>query len=494
VVTGWVAATHDKIKFTVTDNGAATSVITINTLPYTSGTDYTIAAAAPLTVVVTTTEAGKTPAVRTFTIGVTAAPPPATTVCGNGVCEAGETASSCSADCGGGGGGGGGGAGGANQGTTNPNTSTSSTPSELTGTATGNVTYTRPVMATNGMITTNTDGSKTATLTNDNATMTLIPNSGATVSVTIPPGTTVTGDSDWNGVISPPVVLSLSTVSSGDTLDGFPLSQTDVGAVLKIGAADNIQLNFNHDVTVQIPTSLPDGTVVVIQSEDGNTWTTLPNTATVLNGMITFTTSHFSYFAVYAPGTAGLVGEQYHFAAGQISFMDVRNHWSKKYVEKIAQLGIVSGKTKTRFAPDDQVTRAELVKMAVNAFKIAVPAKVTKRPFADVSITAWYAPYMQAAKDAGILTGAANTRISPDVALTRGETLKILLTAAKVKLTAVTTAVFKDVPASSAFAKYVAYAKDHAIVSGYANGLFKPLGRVTRAEAVKMLYVTMGLK
>jgi len=74
-VTGWVTATADRIKFTVTDGGAATSVITIGGGAYTSGNDYEIPSTANLTVIVTTSEAGKTDAVRTFTITVAAAPP-----------------------------------------------------------------------------------------------------------------------------------------------------------------------------------------------------------------------------------------------------------------------------------------------------------------------------------------------------------------------------------------------------------------------------------
>lgn len=74
-VTGWVTATADKIKFTVTDGGAATSAITIGGGAYTSGNNYTIPSTANLTVIVTTSEAGKTNAVRTFTITVAAAPP-----------------------------------------------------------------------------------------------------------------------------------------------------------------------------------------------------------------------------------------------------------------------------------------------------------------------------------------------------------------------------------------------------------------------------------
>ncbi len=74
-VTGWVTGTHDKIKFTVTDQNSATSIITINGSPYTSGTDYTIAATSSLTIVVTTSKNGNfTTGVRTFIVSVAPAP------------------------------------------------------------------------------------------------------------------------------------------------------------------------------------------------------------------------------------------------------------------------------------------------------------------------------------------------------------------------------------------------------------------------------------
>ncbi|MFW2502517.1 beta strand repeat-containing protein, partial [Clostridium diolis] len=69
-VTGWVSGSADKIKFTVTDGGSASSTITINGAAYTSGTDYIIGTATSLTIVVTTTEAGKTTEVRNFTVTV----------------------------------------------------------------------------------------------------------------------------------------------------------------------------------------------------------------------------------------------------------------------------------------------------------------------------------------------------------------------------------------------------------------------------------------
>lgn len=71
-VIDWVASTADKIKFTVTDGGAAVSTITIGGVAYTSGADYAIPSTSDLSIVVTTTESGKTTCVRTFTVTVAA--------------------------------------------------------------------------------------------------------------------------------------------------------------------------------------------------------------------------------------------------------------------------------------------------------------------------------------------------------------------------------------------------------------------------------------
>jgi hypothetical protein len=72
-VTGWVATSNSRIKFTVTDTSPAVSSIAINGASYTNGADYSISAATPLSVVVYTSQAGKMTATRFFTISVASA-------------------------------------------------------------------------------------------------------------------------------------------------------------------------------------------------------------------------------------------------------------------------------------------------------------------------------------------------------------------------------------------------------------------------------------
>jgi hypothetical protein len=93
----------------------------------------------------------------------------------------------------------------------------------------------------------------------------------------------------------------------------------------------------------------------------------------------------------------------------------------------------------------------------------------------------------------------------PDSKINRAEALKILLAAAGfddideyfdtnyVNRTGWYYAGFKDVGLKDWFAKYVAYAKDKGVVSGYINGMFGPGNNITRAEVAKIIVKILGM-
>lgn len=158
---------------------------------------------------------------------------------------------------------------------------------------------------------------------------------------------------------------------------------------------------------------------------------------------------------------------QLHFSAnGASPFSDINDHWSRNYIIRLYDLNIVKGRTTDQFAPDANVTRAELIKIALVAFDYKIPETVTQNPFRDVEVQDWYAPFVQAAKDSGILQGYIDGTFRPNQAVNRAEALKILLEASKVSLTNYPNS-FEDVDTKSWFALYVNYAKEKGIVAGY---------------------------
>lgn len=84
-----------------------------------------------------------------------------------------------------------------------------------------------------------------------------------------------------------------------------------------------------------------------------------------------------------------------------------------------------------------------------------------------------------------VVKGYPDGKFKPDRAVTRAEIMKIILEAALGSEVGTATDCFSDVH-DEWFAKYVCYARNHQIVRGYPDGEFKPDNNVTFAEALKM--------
>jgi len=373
------------------------------------------------------------------------------------------------------------------------NTATSTISSQVSNTTTGEASYSRPLQLTSDVISVNGEtGSKTAQLTGSEGTITLKPNSLSTLSAVIPPDTNIVADSNWDGIISPPILRSNTMINeSGEEIlnSSNKILRDNVLVVVKAGSTLS-PLNFSNNVTMNVPVeNTADGTPVIVYfSNDGIKWQYLTN-STVKNGKVVFKTKHFTYFVI----TTSEIGENaftVHFAAPKsaevVKFFDIISHWSETYVNQIVSRGIASGKSALRFAPDDAITRAELTKMAVNAFGYEVPGSVSSKPFTDVHITDWYAPYIQAAKVHGIVVGYGQY-FKPDNFINRAEASKMLLEAAGFDIGTDSVSSFSDTESGAWYMKYVNFAKNKGIISGYGDGTFRPDNSITRAEASKII-------
>ena len=172
---------------------------------------------------------------------------------------------------------------------------------------------------------------------------------------------------------------------------------------------------------------------------------------------------------------------------------DVLTHWAREYIEPLYEAGIVKGKTSTTFVPNADVTRAEMVKLVIEAFGLRM-RDYTELPYPDVYASDWHVDYMATAKIAGIIDANEDGNINPNEALTRAETLEILFRSSLINMIDPTSSSFVDVSASHWALQYIETAVSVGIVSGYTDGTFRPDDTVTRAESTKMLSKTMKLK
>jgi hypothetical protein len=101
-------------------------------------------------------------------------------------------------------------------------------------------------------------------------------------------------------------------------------------------------------------------------------------------------------------------------AASAQSFTDVKgDEWFAPAVEALAAQGIVYGHYDGSFAPNDAVTRAQLMAFLARALHLQDSAVA---PFTDVTIQDWYFGAVAAMYEAGLISGTGPATFSPNAA------------------------------------------------------------------------------
>lgn len=181
-----------------------------------------------------------------------------------------------------------------------------------------------------------------------------------------------------------------------------------------------------------------------------------------------------------------------------VVFQDIESSFAKTYIEKLVANHVVSGYADGKFHPENNVTRAEFLKMVLKGLNTSVDSTLATSPFSDVA-ESWQIPFVARAKELGIVSGqSVNGKLSfrPNDTVTRAEAMKILLLAAGYTSNNISNTDFADVTESWQI-PFVARAKDLGIVSGQdINGKlnFRPNDTVTRAEVAKVIVKMMEIK
>ena len=167
-------------------------------------------------------------------------------------------------------------------------------------------------------------------------------------------------------------------------------------------------------------------------------------------------------------------------------------YWAYQAIESLAGQGIVAGFPDGLFEPGAAVTRAQFVKELVLAMGLKPGSGSTA--FTDVPPNAWFAPYVSAAVQAGIVQGLTATTFGPEQPITREQ--MAVLVARAFKLTKTQELHFSDVGQIGAWAlPAVEEMVAAGYMSGYPDGTFRPTATTTRAQAAQVLYLALqGLK
>ena len=168
-------------------------------------------------------------------------------------------------------------------------------------------------------------------------------------------------------------------------------------------------------------------------------------------------------------------------------FIDVADH--AYYYDAIlwaVEKGVTNGTSATTFSPNMTCTRAQTVTFLWRAMGSPEPT-ATKCPFTDVVTDAYYYKAVLWATEKGITVGTSATKFSPDMTVTRSQTVTLLWRMAG-KSTAVTANPFTDVKSTAYYADAVLWAVEKGITKGTSAATFSPVDGCPRAQIVTFLY------
>ena len=165
-------------------------------------------------------------------------------------------------------------------------------------------------------------------------------------------------------------------------------------------------------------------------------------------------------------------------------FSDIAGHWAGGDIKALSEAGIVAGFGDGTFRPDQQVTRAEFVKLLVTAFSLSGDGAGQYR---DVQSGDWFKPYVDAASALGLITGY-DGYFYPSDSLTRQDAAVVIYrTLRQLGKEASGSHHFPDSAEIAEYAREAAGALAAAgIMQGTGSG-FEPAAVATRAQVVKMI-------
>lgn len=170
------------------------------------------------------------------------------------------------------------------------------------------------------------------------------------------------------------------------------------------------------------------------------------------------------------------------------SYSDVpAGHWAYAVIRDLSARQIVTGISADKFNPSGEITRAQFTAMLARAAGL-VPRAGTS--FTDVPADSWYAGYIAAAQQAGLVKGNAAGVFNPDGPISREQMAVMMIRLlGNAQRTEAQTAVFTDKDSVSPWARNaVSAASALGLLKGKPSGKFAPLDDTVRSEGTQALY------
>lgn len=237
------------------------------------------------------------------------------------------------------------------------------------------------------------------------------------------------------------------------------------------------------NVKISLPYALKsdesqNGTVIYYVDKNGKSELIKNSVYDSVTELITFMTNHFSLYMI---------------SHNSVYFDDIAEEfWGKDAICFAAARDLVRGVGNNKFDPDRAITRAEFIKMMVNA--VELPESVSdKDVYSDVLSESWYFDSIIRAKSAGWLNKFTGAEFKPNKAITREEMASVLSVILKDNIPGQDSSSLDLQSTYSDFDDFDSNYLDDIrmvtitkIMQGIGNDKFSPKGVATRAQAVQI--------
>ena len=173
------------------------------------------------------------------------------------------------------------------------------------------------------------------------------------------------------------------------------------------------------------------------------------------------------------------------------TFADMAGYdWAVEAVEGLYNKGFISGVSDMAFEPGRSINREEFLTMMLRAFGVALNS--SEQQFADVDANAYYAPYVNAAYNIGIINGISNTEFGVGKPIIRQDAAVILNNLLKYRKSEISADNEYSITDQNDISDYALEAVESlvgkGIISGNEDHRFLPKKTLSRAEAAVLLY------
>ncbi len=170
-----------------------------------------------------------------------------------------------------------------------------------------------------------------------------------------------------------------------------------------------------------------------------------------------------------------------------------KNNKNYEAIIFLEENNILVGYPDGTFRPNQEVNRAEFLKIILEGSNIPLDENDLTLPFPDTQDDKWYLPYIQKAYSENWIVGFNDGTFKPSQTIKKTEALKILGEVQQWKMNENPTYTqFEDIDLDEWYAKYVIYASEHNYLEEDEE-LFEPRELMTRANISEIIYRTMIL-